>query len=145
MAHSIMNKILVKRLTDSSHIPTKSHDSDAGWDLYSSEDIAIQTGDTITISTDIAFAIPSGYAGLIWDRSSLGSKGIHRHAGVIDAAYRGPVKVCLHNSSGSPYSIKKGDRIAQVIFQEIKPFELEVVDDLSSTQRGDSGFGSTGK
>jgi dUTP pyrophosphatase len=140
-----MNKIFVKRLTDRSHIPTKSHDSDAGWDLYSSEDVVIQVGDTITISTDITFAIPSGYAGLIWDRSSLGSKGIHRHAGVIDAAYRGPVKVCLHNSSGNLYSVKKGDRIAQVIFQEIKPFELEVVDDLSSTQRGDGGFGSTGK
>tara|TARA_R110002110_G_scaffold24537_5_gene91751 strand:+ start:168 stop:491 length:324 start_codon:yes stop_codon:yes gene_type:complete len=107
--------------------------------------VSIPKGSTVTISTEIAFAIPEGYVGLIWDRSSLGSQGIHRHAGVIDSSYRGHVKVCLHNNAQETYVVKKEDRIAQIIFQETPPFDLEEVGSLSETQRGGHGFGSTGK
>tara|TARA_R110000824_G_scaffold128568_4_gene289560 strand:- start:65662 stop:66084 length:423 start_codon:yes stop_codon:yes gene_type:complete len=140
-----VKKISVQKLCDSATLPTKSHSSDAGWDLYASEEVSIPKGSTVTISTEIAFAIPEGYVGLIWDRSSLGSQGIHRHAGVIDSSYRGHVKVCLHNNAQETYVVKKEDRIAQIIFQETPPFDLEEVGSLSETQRGGHGFGSTGK
>ena len=98
-------------------------------------------------------AIPDGYAGLIWDRSGLGSKGIHRHAGVVDSSYRGEVKVALSNShSGgvsdyldNTYFITKGDRIAQILFQKVPHFELVETEELADTDRGSSGFGSSGR
>ena len=143
-------EIKVKKLTDTAIVPTKSRKTDAGYDLYADEDVAIYAEDTKLISTGIAFAIPDGYAGLIWDRSGLGSKGIHRHAGVVDSSYRGEVKVCLSNSSGhhsaeNIYFISKGDRIAQILFQEVPHFDLIETEELDDTDRGSSGFGSSGK
>ena len=89
----------VKLLHDSAKPPTKGHINDAGWDLYAFETVSIPAGATVLVSTGIAMAIPKGYAGLIWDRSSMGVKGLHRHAGVVDCNYRGEVKVCLHNTT----------------------------------------------
>ena len=97
------------------------------------------------VSTGIAMAIPKGYAGLIWDRSSMGVKGIHRHAGVIDSGYRGEVKVCLHNTTNESYDIELGDRVAQILIQKIPLFRIQEVEELDSTKRGSGGFGSTGK
>ena len=134
-----------KKLYDSSRGPTKGHMDDAGWDLYSFEAISVPSGATVLVSTGIAMAIPKGYVGLIWDRSSMGVKGIHRHAGVIDSEYRGEVKVCLHNTTKEPYHIERGDRIAQMLIQEAPTFIQHVVHELDSTNRGDGGFGSTGK
>ena len=143
-------EIKVKKLTDTAIVPTKSRKTDAGYDLYADEDVALYPEDTKLISTGIAFAIPDGYAGLIWDRSGLGSKGIHRHAGVVDSSYRGEVKVCLSNSSGhhsaeNIYFISKGDRIAQILFQKVPHFDLVETEELDDTDRGSSGFGSSGK
>ena len=135
----------VKKLTDSSQVPTKGHRSDAGWDLYADEDVELWPEETKLISTGIAMSLPDGFAGLIWDRSSMGVKGIHRHAGVIDSSYRGEVKVCLHNTTGELYKIKSGDRIAQLLIQETPIFRLHEVEELDSTERGSGGFGSTGK
>ena len=135
----------VKLLHDSAKPPTKGHMYDAGWDLYAFETISIPAGATVLVSTGIAMSIPKGYAGLIWDRSSVGVKGIHRHAGVIDSEYRGEVKVCLHNTTQETYHIEKGDRIAQLLIQEVPTFIQHVVKELDSTERGDGGFGSTGK
>mgnify|MGYP003641464259 CR=1 FL=1 len=135
----------VKKLTDSSQVPTKGHPSDAGWDLYADEDIDVWPEETKLISTGIAMSIPKNFVGLIWDRSSMGVKGIHRHAGVIDSSYRGEVKVCLHNGTERVYKIKNGDRIAQLLIQETPIFRLHEVKELDSTERGSGGFGSTGK
>jgi dUTP pyrophosphatase len=135
----------VKRLNDSATLPTRGNDGDAGWDLYSNESVTIPSGATVLVSTGIAMAIPRGYAGLIWDRSSMGVKGVHRHAGVIDSGYRGPVKVCLHNTTKEPYSIEHGDRVAQILIQEIPFFRIQEVEELDPTKRGSGGFGSTGK
>ena len=135
----------VKKLTDSSQVPTKGHPSDAGWDLYADEDIELWPEETKLISTGIAMSLPKRFVGLIWDRSSMGVKGIHRHAGVIDSSYRGEVKVCLHNTSGDLHKIKRGDRIAQLLIQEIPIFRIHEVEELDSTKRGSGGFGSTGK
>lgn len=144
--------IKVKKLTSTATIPTKSRKTDAGYDLYSDEDIAIYPEDTKLISTGIAFAIPDGYAGLIWDRSGLGSKGIHRHAGVVDSSYRGEVKVALYNArpghidfTDNMYFISRGDRIAQILFQKVPHFDLVETEELDDTDRGSSGFGSSGK
>ena len=135
----------VKKLTDTAKIPTKANISDAGFDLYSDVDINIESGKTVIINTGIALGIPDGYCGLIWDRSSLGSKGIHRHAGVVDSGYRGEIKVCLNNTSDSSYEVSKGDRIAQILIQRNEPFRVEECEDLSDTDRGLGGFGSSGK
>ena len=145
-----MVDLCVKKLTDTAQIPTKGNPSDAGWDLYADEDVTIAPKETKLISTGIAMAIPEGNVGLIWDRSSMGVKGVHRHAGVIDCGYRGEIKVCLHNAgvalgSDSSYEIKRGDRIAQLLIQHIPDFSISEVETLSTTPRGDGGFGSTGK
>lgn len=134
-----------KKLYESAHWPTKGHPDDAGWDLYASEAVSIPSGATVLVSTGIALALPKGYSALIWDRSSMGVKGIHRHAGVIDCGYRGEIKVCLHNTTKETYQIKRGDRIAQMLIQQVPEFTMRVVEELSSTVRGDGGFGSTGK
>ena len=135
----------VKLLHDSAKSPTKGNIDDAGWDLYAFETISIPSGATVLVSTGVSMAIPKGYVGLIWDRSSMGVKGVHRHAGVIDSGYRGEVKVCLHNTTKEPYHIERGDRIAQMLIQEAPNFIQHVVRELDSTDRGDGGFGSTGK
>ena len=135
----------VKLLHDSAKSPTKGNIDDAGWDLYAFETISIPSGATVLVSTGVSMAIPKGYVGLIWDRSSMGVKGVHRHAGVIDSGYRGEVKVCLHNTTKEPYHIERGDRIAQMLIQEAPNFIQHVVHELDSTNRGDGGFGSTGK
>ncbi len=135
----------VKKLTDSSQVPTKGHLSDAGWDLYANENVKLWPEETKLISTGVAIQLPKGFVGLIWDRSSMGVKGIHRHAGVIDCGYRGEVKVCLHNTTGELYHIKKGDRIAQMLIQEAPNFRMHIVHELNSTSRGNEGFGSTGR
>lgn len=144
--------IKVKKLTSTATIPTKSRKTDAGYDLYSDEDIALYPEDTKLISTGIAFAIPDGYAGLIWDRSGLGTKGVHRHAGVVDSSYRGEVKVALYNArpghvdfTDNMYFISRGDRIAQILFQKVPHFDLVETEELDDTDRGSSGFGSSGK
>ena len=135
----------VKLLHDSAKAPTKGHMSDAGWDLYAFETVSIPAGTTVLVSTGISMAIPKDHVALIWDRSSMGVKGIHRHAGVVDSGYRGEVKVCLHNTTKEPYHIERGDRIAQMLIQEAPNFIQHVVHELDSTNRGDGGFGSTGK
>ena len=145
-----MVDLCVKKLTDTAQIPTKGNPNDAGWDLYADEDAIIGPKETKLISTGIAMAIPEGNVGLIWDRSSMGVKGIHRHAGVIDCGYRGEIKVCLHNAgatlgSDSSYEIKKGDRIAQLIVEKCHSVEWNQVNDLSLSPREDGGFGSSGQ
>ena len=137
--------VKVKKLSNNSTIPTRTNITDAGWDLYADEDMDLWPEETKLISTGIAMSLPKHFVGLIWDRSSVGVKGVHRHAGVIDSNYRGEVKVCLHNTSGDLHKIKRGDRIAQLLIQEIPIFRLHEVEELDSTERGSGGFGSTGK
>ena len=137
--------IRVKKLSSKGTVPTKANASDAGWDLYSSEDAIIAPSNSELISTDIAMAIPDGYVGLIWDRSSMAAKrGLHRFAGVIDSGYRGEIKVCLWNSSDKYSVIKAGERVAQLLFHRVPSFSLKEVESLDDTERGKGGFGSSG-
>ena len=139
-----IGSIRVKKVNSDAKLPSKAHDTDAGFDLYAEKYSSIPVGETRLIGTGIAMAIPRGHAGLIWDRSSMGVKGLHRFAGVIDSDYRGEIKVCIHNASQESYTISEGDKIAQLIIQEVPSFFLREVDSLEDTERGGKGFGSSG-
>ncbi len=125
--------------------PTKAHTDDAGWDLYSSIDINIKPKQRDVISTGISLEMPNHFAGLIWPRSGMAVKhGADVLAGVVDSGYRGEVMVCLYNTGDKILQVKRGDRIAQIIFQEVPEVGITVIDSLGSSQRGSNGFGSTG-
>lgn len=136
----------VKKLDPEAIMPTKANDTDAGYDLYALEDLEIGPVNQKLVKTGISMAIPKGYVGLIWPRSGLAYKhGLDVFAGVIDAGYRGDIGVILYNSKvNDHYKIKKGDRIAQILFQKIEGFDLVEVEDLEDSQRGLGGFGSSG-
>ena len=139
-------EVQVQKLSKTTRLPTKANESDAGWDLYASEDVIIEPSQTQTVGTNIAMAIPDGYVGLIWDRSGMATKrGVHRFAGVIDSGYRGDIKVCLWNSSKEHCIINKGDRMAQILFQPVPPLPMIEVQDINTTSRGVKGFGSSGR
>ncbi len=136
----------IKRLSESASLPTRANKSDAGWDLYSSEKTSVLPNCRRAISTSVALAVPEGCVGLIWPRSGLAVKdGIDVLAGVVDAGYRGEVKVCLYNCGEKAFQIESGDRIAQILIQKIEDVELVETDNLETTQRGDDGFGSSGR
>lgn len=138
--------IFVQKLDDDGVVPTKAHDDDAGYDLYSSQDVTLMSGERRTVKTSIAFNIQDGLTGLIWPRSGLSvKKGIDVLAGVIDSGYRGEIKVCLLNTGIDDLEINKGDRIAQILFQEVPRVKLTLSDDLGASLRGGKGFGSSGK
>ena len=139
-------EIKVQRLNSEAIIPTKANLSDAGWDLYAAEDAIIDPSARELRSTGVAIAVPEGFVGLIWDRSSMAAKrGVHRFAGVIDSGYRGEIKVCLWNASDRYCVVNRGERIAQILFQQVPPFTLIEVFSLDDTDRGRGGFGSSGK
>ena len=134
-----------KLLNDEATTPTKAHRTDAGYDLYASEDAVVVGRQRTTIKTGVSFEMPDGLAGLIWPRSGLSvKKGLDVLAGVVDSGYRGEVMVCLYNTSDEDVEIKRGDRIAQIIFQEVPVISLLLREELETSQRGSNGFGSTG-
>ena len=138
----------IKLLSDKAKIPTRGSEEAAGWDLYAVTDATISPHSTAKISTDIAIEIPAGYFGAVFARSGLATKQGLRPAncvGVIDSDYRGPVIVALHNDSDQIRKIFSGDRIAQLVFIPYSSWDWEVVDELSNTDRGDGGFGHSGK
>ncbi len=138
--------IRVKKTEKKAIVPTRSNQSDAGWDLYSVTTRPIAPSQRVTIKTGISLEIPEEYVGLIWPRSGMSVKnGIDVLAGVVDSGYRGEIKVCLLNTSREWMNIKEGDRIAQILFQEVPHFQLQEVEILQNSDRGEGGFGSTGK
>lgn len=141
-----MNFVGCQYLTETAHVPTKSNRTDAGFDLYADEDKFVFANKRTTIKTGISLEMTDTLAGLIWPRSGLSvKKGIDVLAGVIDSGYRGEIMVCLYNTSDEDVEIKRGDRIAQIIFQEVPVISLQLREQLGSSQRGSNGFGSTGK
>jgi dUTP pyrophosphatase len=138
--------INVKRLSDSAKIPTYAHIGDAGADLYASEDFVLPKKSAGAVPTGIAMEINEGYVGYINPRSGLAMKGITvmNAPGTIDSGYRGEVKAILINHGEYDYFIKKGDKIAQLVFHKFSEVFFEPVDELSESQRGTGGFGSTG-
>lgn len=135
----------IKKLDPEARVPSYAHQDDAGMDFYSNESLIIPPGERRLISTGIAMAIPSGFVGLIWDKSGISNKnGIKTLGGVIDSNYRGEIKIGLHNLSQENFIIEKRSKIAQMLIQPVVQKKLIEVDELDNTDRGQSGFGSTG-
>ncbi len=135
----------VKKLYDEACIPSRAHMSDAGIDLYAYQYVTIQPHATVVVPTGIALEMETGYVGLIWDKSSIGSKGVKTLGGVVDAGYRGEVKVIIHNMSDIAVTFDYGQKIAQMLIQKVELCEVQEVCDLDETTRGEGAFGSTGK
>ena len=139
----------IKKLDERATIPTYGTQYSAGADLYAmlDGDVCIQPSETILIHTGISVEIPEGYAGLIYARSVLASKkGLApaNKVGVVDADYRGEVMVALHNHGSVAQTVSNGERIAQLVIAPFLKAEFNLVDDLTETDRGQGGFGSTG-
>lgn len=144
-------EVKVKKLKDNAKIPTRGSDYAAGYDLYACLDscyIDIDPRSTVKIGTGLSFELPYETFGAIFARSGLSTKyGIApaNKVGVCDSDYRGEYIVALHNPSDLPFRVYNGDRIAQLILMPYIPMELCEVEELSGTDRGKGGFGSTGK
>lgn len=135
----------VKKLFPQAKLPFKKP-GDAAYDLYSCEKEVIPPRDRKLVCTGIACEIPEGYVGRIVDRSGIALKeGLHVMAGVIDATYRGEWKILLFNTTHKWFEIPEGTRIAQVLFYKVADWPVWSVDELSNTERGAGGFGSTGR
>ena len=138
----------IKKLDEKAVIPKRGSASAAGYDIYSIEDTILKAGETALIRTGLAMEIPENYFGGVFARSGLAVKEGIRPANcvaVIDADYRGELKVPLHNDSKEDRNITEGERIAQLVILPFLPVEFEETDTLSETDRGEGGFGSTGK
>lgn len=143
-------KIKFKKLRAGAVTPTRGSAYAAGYDLYACLDntVTIAPGETAMISTGLSVAVPEGYFGAVFARSGLASKQGLRPAncvGVCDSDYRGEYTVALHNDSALPREVANGDRIAQLVVMPFLEVEFEEAEELSETERGTGGFGSTGK
>jgi dUTP pyrophosphatase len=138
--------IKVKKLTDNAVIPTQGTLFAAGYDLYAAEDVTVVSGTRKLIKTNVSMEITPGYYGRIAPRSGLAYKnGIDVLAGVIDSDYRGDIGVILYNTDKNlDFVVKKGDRIAQIIFEACYSANLEEAIVLDNTLRQNGGYGSTG-
>ncbi|OGY55807.1 MAG: deoxyuridine 5'-triphosphate nucleotidohydrolase [Candidatus Buchananbacteria bacterium RIFCSPLOWO2_01_FULL_40_23b] len=137
--------IHIKKLRNDAVVPSYAHAHDAGMDLYACESMVITAGTRGLVPTGIAMAIPAGYVGLIWDKSGVALKfGLKVMGGVIDSGYRGEIKVIVHNLSSADYVVKAGEKVAQMLIQQVMQMPITEVEDLDSTTRGEGGFGSTG-
>lgn len=138
----------VKRLTETAKLPVKNQEGDMGYDIFSDEDITLTTNNKDKISTGIAIELPKGYGAFLVGRSGLTSKTLLRiNLGVIDNGYRGELHIMndiIYKGSNETVRIEKGDKIAQLIVLPIFDGDVVEVDDVSETDRGDKGFGSSG-
>lgn len=138
-------KIHVKKLDPEAKIPAYAMEGDAGMDLYSIENIILKPGERISCHTGIAMKIPEDYACLIWDKGRPSHKfGIKTLGGVFDSNYTGEYLIGLINLGKDDFEIKKGQKIAQALFQKVESVIVEETDNLENTNRGDGRFGSTG-
>ncbi len=138
----------VTRTHPAAVLPTRAHEGDGGVDLYACEAATIEPGERKSVGTGIAIEIPLGQAGLVLPRSGLAARhgiALVNAPGLIDAGYRGEIRVLLLNTDRvQPFSIGLGDRIAQLVLIEVKLAVLEEVPELSASERGGGGFGSSG-
>lgn len=138
----------IKRLDPSVELPSYAYEGDAGLDLRSNEDVTLAPLERRLVSTGLAVAIPDGYAGFVQPRSGLALReglSMANTPGLIDAHYRGELKVCAINlDAKKPVHIERGERIAQLVIQKVPAVCLREVSELDETDRGSGGFGSSG-
>jgi len=140
-------KIQVQRLDPAIPLPRYAHPGDGGVDLHAAESARLVPGDRSLIRVGIAVAIPEGYAGLVTPRSGLAwdhGVTVLNGPGLVDAGYRGELKVTLVNLGDEPYSVERCERIAQLVVVPVATLELVVVEGLPPSSRGEGGYGSTG-
>jgi dUTP pyrophosphatase len=137
-------ELKVKRIHPDAKLPVYAHPGDAGLDLYAVVDRDMAPGEVYAVPTGIQIAVPAGHVGLVWDKSGISLKGVHRLAGVIDAGYRGEVQVVLVNLGPAPFPVRIGTKIAQLLVQPVTGVSVVETDSLDDTSRGHGGFGSTG-
>ena len=139
-----------KLLSENAILPTKAHASDSGWDLYAAADVIIDPGETVVIPTDVAIVLPQGYEAQVRPRSGITSKTKLRvQLGTIDEEFRGNIGIIVDNISdtvnGKPNAVQKGFKIAQLVVQQLpQTVAFEITDELTETDRGGNGFGSSG-
>lgn len=126
-------------------IPTKQKKGDAGYDMYLMEDVTFLPGETVKVNMGVCFETPEGWAGRITLRSSTSLYGLVMQDPLIDSNYRGAVHAIVLNTSNKPVTFKKGERLCSVFFFPVYDEPLEVVDELSETERSEQGFGSSGR
>ena len=135
--------IRVKLLSPDAKLPTRSFHS-AGYDLYAAKTTDCPPSKVTMVPIGIATELPAGHAALVWDRSGMGKKGLTVFGGVIDEDYRGEWWVMLFNSTSETYTVNWHDRVAQFVLQEVKQVDVDLVNELADTTRGEKGFSSTG-
>ncbi|MGE5619251.1 MAG: dUTP diphosphatase [Sphingomonadaceae bacterium] len=142
-----MVRIAARKVRSGARRPQYATAGAAGLDLHACLEtpMEIASGGIVLVPTGMAFAIPSGYVGLIRDRSSLALSGLHTVAGVIDSDYRGEVLVAVHNAGSEPRCVRPHDRIAQMLVLPCPQVEVVEMDELPPSERGAGGFGSTGR
>lgn len=145
-----MEAISVTKLSPNAKLPTYGTSGAAGADLYAclEEPVVVRPGQSVWVSTGLAMEIPAGYAGLVYARSGMACKqGLApaNKVGVIDSDYRGPVTVVLHNHGSEERTVNNGDRIAQLVITPVITPGFRLVESLTDSDRGEGGFGSTGK
>lgn len=140
--------VRIKRLDDTVELPSYAYTGDAGLDLRANESVDIHPYERVLISTGLAIALPDGYAGFVQPRSGMALKqglSIANTPGLIDARYRGELKIIAVNlDAHNTIHIERGERIAQLVIQEVPVVTLVEVDELDETDRGAGGFGSSG-
>lgn len=140
-------ELLVSRTDPGIPLPSYAHPGDAGLDLAAAEPVALMPGDRAAVRTGLRVAVPPGWVGLVHPRSGLARRHgitVANAPGTIDAGYRGEVQVLLINLGDRPVQFAQGDRIAQLLLQEVGHARVVEVDDLGVSDRGSGGFGSTG-
>jgi dUTP pyrophosphatase len=142
-------ELRVQCLSDAATLPTRAHDGDAGLDLYAAEPAILAPGERISVGTGLAVEVPEGHAGLVLPRSGLAARhgiALVNSPGLIDAGYRGEVRVLLLNTDAeSTFEIGVGDRIAQLLITPFAGAEPVEAAELAVTARGEGGFGSSGR
>ena len=147
--YGVYDIVLPIQLEDGAVIPTYAHEGDAAADLYAADTVTLPAHSTSNmVRTGVHIGLPEGWMAMIFPRSSMGAKTglrLSNSAGIIDSGYRGPLGVLYDNISDSDYTINAGDRIAQLLVMPSYHFRAEVVETLDDTDRGQGGFGSSGK
>jgi dUTP pyrophosphatase len=143
-----MIQVRVKKVHELAKVPRYAHSGEYGdlaADLYSVQDVTLETGDVRTIPTGIAMEFPAEYGGIVADRSGLAVRGLTTFAGVVDPGYRGEIRVVASYFGKDPLVIKAGDRIAQIRIVRRIEAEFVVAEEIEPTERSGRGFGSSGR
>ena len=139
----------VEVLITADRVPSYAHPGDAGADLHAAESVLLAPGERATVGTGVAIALPDGYVAFVVPRSGLAFKHgltIVNAPGTVDAGYRGEIRVVLLNTDPTePFTVRRGDRIAQLVVQPVALVRFRDVAELPPTPRGEGGFGSTGR